>query len=84
MSAYQLTSDPDVVLLDGITVVPRGHRWWDDYQIWLAGGNTPAPFEQQPESSIPTVAELQSQLAFIQHRLAQLAGQANADQSITP
>jgi hypothetical protein len=41
---YQLTEDPDTVirLPDGATV-PLNHRFWDDYQQWLASGGVPLP-----------------------------------------
>lgn len=41
---YQLTTDPDTViqLSDGATV-PRGHRFWDDYEQWLKDGGKPKP-----------------------------------------
>ena len=38
---YQLTDYPDLVIrLDDGASIPRGHRWWDDYEAWLAAGNT--------------------------------------------
>lgn len=39
---YQLTEDPATVirLPDGATV-PRHHRFWDEYQQWLASGGVP-------------------------------------------
>jgi len=41
---YQLTENPDqVTRLDDGASIPRGHRWWDDYEAWLAAGNTPQP-----------------------------------------
>ena len=41
---YQLTSNPDqVIRLDDGANIPRSHRWWDDYEAWLAAGNTPQP-----------------------------------------
>ncbi|QUW64401.1 phage tail protein [Pseudomonas synxantha] len=42
--AYQLTNDPDTVLQlsDGATV-PKGHRFWNDYEKWLAAGGKPEP-----------------------------------------
>jgi hypothetical protein len=41
---YQLTDNPDLVLrLGDGAVIPRGHRWWDEYEAWLALGNTPEP-----------------------------------------
>jgi hypothetical protein len=45
--AYQLTGSTDLVLRleDGATV-PRGHRFWDEYESWLAAGNTPSPVEK--------------------------------------
>lgn len=41
---YQLTKDADVVVrLDDGASIPLGHRWRDDYEAWLAAGNTPQP-----------------------------------------
>lgn len=42
--AYQLTRDPDTLirLSDGATV-PKGHRFWLDYEKWLAVGGKPEP-----------------------------------------
>lgn len=41
---YQLTQNPDqIIRLDDGACIPRGHRWWDDYEVWLAAGNTPQP-----------------------------------------
>ncbi|SDX53184.1 tail fiber assembly protein [Lysobacter enzymogenes] len=41
---YRLTDDPDTVLrLDTDTLIPRGHRWWAEYEAWLAASNEPAP-----------------------------------------
>lgn len=44
---YALTQSPDEVtrLQDG-AIIPRGHRWWDEYELWLAAGNTPSPLSQ--------------------------------------
>ncbi|MDH4581365.1 hypothetical protein E8F20_05680 [Pseudomonas sp. BN415] len=40
---YQLTTDADLVIrLDDNTTIRKGHRWWDDYEAWLAAGNTPS------------------------------------------
>ena len=41
---YKLTEDPNIVirLSDGATI-PKGHRFWDEYEEWLAAGNTPEP-----------------------------------------
>lgn len=45
---YELTKNPDEVLRrndDGTTTtIPRGHRFWDEYEAWLAAGNViPVP-----------------------------------------
>lgn len=51
MKAYRLTINPDVVVRtsDG-TAIPLGHRWWDDYQAWLATGNAPDPAQTQEQA----------------------------------
>jgi hypothetical protein len=51
MKAYRLTINPDVVVRtsDG-TAIPLGHRWWDDYQSWLASGNLPDPAQTQEQA----------------------------------
>ncbi|MCL8301442.1 phage tail assembly chaperone [Pseudomonas mosselii] len=50
--AYQLTENPNLVLRleDGATV-PCGHRFWDEYEAWLAAGNTPSPVEKPDGAS---------------------------------
>jgi len=42
--AYRLTENQDTViqLSDGATV-PRGHRFWAEYEKWLKGGGSPQP-----------------------------------------
>lgn len=41
---YELTSDPDVVkCTETGASIPRGHRFWDEYQSWVDAGNTPGP-----------------------------------------
>ena len=41
---YALTGNEDVVrCLDTGADIPRGHRWWDEYEQWLAAGNVPVP-----------------------------------------
>lgn len=40
--SYQLTTDPDTVIrLPDRATVPRYHRFWDEYEQWLAGGGEP-------------------------------------------
>ncbi|WP_286800124.1 phage tail assembly chaperone [Pseudomonas sp. UBA4034] len=52
--SYRLTDNPNSViqLSDGATV-PRGHRFWFDYEAWLAAGGLPEPAFQLD----PAVAE---------------------------
>ncbi|MCO8313284.1 phage tail assembly chaperone [Pseudomonas mandelii] len=41
---YQLTEDPDTVIrLPDRATVPLHHRFWDEYQQWLASGGVPLP-----------------------------------------
>jgi hypothetical protein len=43
---YKLTNDEDVILrLSDSACIPKSHRWWSEYEQWLAAGNTPAPRE---------------------------------------
>lgn len=58
---YQLTENPDLVLcLDAGASIPRGHRWWDEFEAWCAAGNTPRPvpgptFDQAVKAAIDGV-----------------------------
>ncbi|WP_256775412.1 MULTISPECIES: DUF4376 domain-containing protein [unclassified Stenotrophomonas] len=51
---YKLTNDPDVVLgTETGTFIPRGHRLWEEYESWLAAGNTiPLPEDTRTLSDI--------------------------------
>ncbi|QYW02724.1 hypothetical protein CPT_Marzo_206 [Stenotrophomonas phage Marzo] len=41
---YQLTSDPDVIYkTDTCEYIPRGHRFWDMYEAFLANGGIVKP-----------------------------------------
>lgn len=54
---YLLTDNPDIVIrIDDNTTIPRGHRWWNDYEAWVAEGNTPTPLAS------PTLEEAASSL----------------------
>lgn len=57
---YQLTEDPATVirLPDGATV-PQHHRFWDDYQQWLANGGVPLP------AMVNSVRETESDPAIV-------------------
>jgi hypothetical protein len=43
---YRLSANPEWVirLSDGAHIC-EGHRWWVEYQAWLADGNEPLPVE---------------------------------------
>jgi len=42
--SYRLTANPDTVLrLDNGATVPRGHRFWAEYEQWIKDGGTPEP-----------------------------------------
>ena len=44
MTVYQLINNPDqIIRIDDGANIPRSHRWWDDYEAWLAAGNIPQP-----------------------------------------
>ena len=47
---YRLTEDPDAVLREDGTLIPAGHRWWADYQAWLAAGNQPFPAQTEEQA----------------------------------
>ena len=54
---YRLTNNADTIIrVDDGAVIPRGHRWWSDYEAWCAAGNTPEPVPQ------PTLAEVKLDL----------------------
>lgn len=41
---YQLSTDPNVVIrLNDYANIPRGHRWWAEYEAWRAEGHEAAP-----------------------------------------
>lgn len=45
MALYQLTDNPATIYRrDQRATIPEGHRLWDEYQAWLAAGNTPDPY----------------------------------------
>jgi hypothetical protein len=55
---YKLTNDPDVVLsTETGTFIPCGHRLWEEYEAWLAAGNTIS----LPEDT-RTLSEIKQQL----------------------
>lgn len=59
MTQFKLTRDPNLVLRVGDnTSIPRGHRWWREYEAWLAEGNTPLPADPPP----PTPPDLDATL----------------------
>ncbi|MBO9766524.1 MULTISPECIES: DUF4376 domain-containing protein [Xanthomonas] len=58
--SYRLTENWDRVIriADGATI-PRGHRWWDDFEDYCASGGVPEPFAP-PESPESLRAELRA------------------------
>lgn len=51
---YQLTESPDMVMrLPDNCTVSKGHRFWDEYQAWLALGNKPDPVPPPYEPHSP-------------------------------
>ncbi|WP_293766455.1 hypothetical protein [uncultured Aquitalea sp.] len=61
---YKLTDSPDMVIrLDDGATIPRGHRWWDDYQSWLADGNTPEPAQDPADLAAAHNESIKQQLA---------------------
>ena len=55
---YRLIAHPDgttssstILRVEDGAVIPRGHRWWDEYERWLAQGNKPEPAEPAQEET---------------------------------
>lgn len=72
---YRYTPDSDVVLrISDDALIPRGHRWWDEYEAWCAAGNTPEPV---PQPSMTDVAA--ALLVAVQAWLDGVAGQNGYD-----
>lgn len=72
---YKLTQDSNVIhRLDDGAFIPRGHRWWEDYEAWCAAGNSPEPLPS------PTMADAAAALtADVQAWLDATAGQNGYD-----
>ncbi|UTH76115.1 phage tail assembly chaperone [Chromobacterium sp. IIBBL 290-4] len=46
MAQYKLTARPDIVLnMETGATIPEGVWLWNQYQDWLAAGNTPLPVD---------------------------------------
>ncbi|MCD0280454.1 DUF4376 domain-containing protein [Xanthomonas melonis] len=41
--SYQLTKHPDEIIDANGQTIPRGHRLWDEFESWCAGGGRPLP-----------------------------------------
>ncbi|WP_099431110.1 phage tail protein [Pseudomonas mosselii] len=55
---YKLTDNPDAVIrLEDGAAIPRGHRFWSDYEVWLAAGNEPQPAYTEDELAVIAAAE---------------------------
>lgn len=46
---YKRTETDRVIRLSDGAKIPPGHRWYAEYEAWLAQGNTPEPFESDAE-----------------------------------
>ncbi|POA99723.1 phage tail protein [Chromobacterium sinusclupearum] len=68
---YRLTDQADVIvrIADGAHI-PRGHRFWNEYEAWLAQGNAPQPKE--------SLDQLQQRLLFSLDAAADAASQPYA------
>lgn len=69
-AGYRLTDQSGGVIrvADG-AYIPQGHRWWDEYELWLQQGNQPTPQL--------SLAELQEQL------LREIDAAADSTRSVT-
>jgi hypothetical protein len=56
MTSYTLTNGPSVIRDDGV-VIPAdpANTSWQEYQAWLAEGNTPNPYVPPPPGVPPQV-----------------------------
>ncbi len=44
MIQYKLADDPNLIFrLNDKASIPRGHRWWGEYQTWLGRSNAALP-----------------------------------------
>ena len=65
MAKYRLVlNHPDTVQdTETGAFIPRGHRWWDDYEQWVTDGNTPEAADEPPVEPITvTAAQLRKAL----------------------
>jgi hypothetical protein len=64
-SGYKLTAQDNVVInTETGATIPEGNWLWDQYQEWLAAGNTPDPVDRPDPSMaiIEQIAALESQV----------------------
>lgn len=71
---YKFTENPDVVIhLEDGARIPRGHRWFYEYEQWLEGGNTPEPADIVDYTAINIAGLWQSAHDY---EFAQISGSA--------
>ena len=72
---YQLTQNTDqIIRLEDGASIPRGHRWWAEYEAWVAAGGVPDPVPA------PTMADCAAALKTdVQAWLDSTAGQNGYD-----
>lgn len=66
--AYKLTQNScRIIRLKDGADIPRGHRWWGDYEAWLSEGNVPEPadpvLDQAQGEILQQIAQLEAQQA---------------------
>ena len=55
---YKATKNPNIVIrIHDNATIPKGHRFWKDYEVWLAEGNTPDPAQTDDEIKIDKEAK---------------------------
>lgn len=61
--AYRRVKDRNdaIIKLDGEIFIPEGNRLWDDYQLWIAAGNVPAPAETTEQQTARLTQEVETQ-----------------------
>lgn len=46
MSQYKLTPNPDVIIrLEDGACIPKGHRWFAEFEEWVTAGGVPEPVD---------------------------------------
>lgn len=74
MTEYKLADDPNLIFrLNDKASIPRGHRWWGEYQEWLGRSNAALPADPPPPPGPDTTAELEAALLGTSGRQGRIA-----------